>query len=319
MVRVLAPPRRSAPRWLAVLAATAALLSGCSQANASSPRLPTSSKPHPTSVTPPSGAKLQFKRLKGPAVVGASMWSTSLHRVVHLVVYVPPGYNSAKSYPVLYLLHGVPGNAPIMVEDLNLKSTLDRMISSREIAPMIVVAPSDGPLETTDTEWENSPIRPKWKWASLVAEDLVSWTQSSLPACPTRTGRAIGGLSMGAFGAINIALHYLDVFGSATLWSPYFIANTPSIEGPKGSQGWWDNSPLLYLPSMISALRRMPLRISYYSSPKNPGFYAQSLAFAKILTRNHIPFRFLIGGHSWPAWRSHFPSEMLWLSKDFHC
>jgi len=272
-------------------------------------------------ATRPVVATSQFAHVVGPAVITTSMWSTALKRRVQVTAYLPPGFRfTAGPYPVLYLLHGLPGDAPSTVKALDLEATLDRLITLRAIEPMIVVAPSDGPTPSTDTEWTNSPIQPSSKWGTFVVSDLVSWSQRELPVCATRSGRAIGGLSMGAFGATNLALHHLSEFGSATLWSSYFLGNTPAIEGPEGSPGWWNDSPLRYLPSMISALRREPLRLSFYSSPTD-SFYPENVEFAKLLTAEKIPFRFSSyrGGHDMAVWRSELASEITWLSKDFSC
>lgn len=256
-----------------------------------------------------------------PTVVTTAMWSRSLKRSVKVTIYLPPGYAPRKGpYPVLYLLHGVPGNAPSMFHALRLESTLDQLIRTHEIAPLIVVAPSDGPLARTDTEWANSPVKRRWKWASYVTGDLVDWSQHTLAVCATRSGRAIGGLSMGAFGAINLALHHLSEYGSATLWSPYFLGNTPSIEGPKGSRGWWNDSPLEYLPRMVRSLKREPLRLSFYSGTEDP-YLGESLAFVKMLRHYKIRFRFRSypDDHSWKVWSAELASQMIWLNKDFSC
>ncbi len=316
-------------RVLPALLVLGLVLSACSSTSTSGPtstKVPVTTKPSTTTSTGPATSTTvarplahPFAGVNAPAVVQTSMWSASLERYVAVAVYLPPGFTrTGRRYPVLYLLHGVPGSARGMVKSLDLKRTLDRLIDDHRIGPMIVVAPSDGPLAKTDTEWENSPIIPKWKWGSLVTRDLVTWSENELPVCTTRSGRALGGLSMGAFGAINLALHNLAEYGSVTLWSPYFIGNTPRVEGRTGSRGWFDNSPLKYLPLIVQSLRRYRLHMSFYSSPGVPGFRS-SVEFAAVLKRHHIPYRFTRGLHSWRTWRDKFPSEMIWLSRYFHC
>jgi len=205
-----------------------------------------------------------------------------------------------------------------MLGAIDVYTVLNGLIAAGKVPPMIVVAPSDGHLPTTDTEWENAPLNPAWEWSSFVADDLVRWTEAELPVCTSRRGHAIGGLSMGGFGAANVALHNLAVFSAVSAWSPYFIADTPAIEGPPGSVGWWENSPLEYLPSMIASLRRLPLRFSFYSSPDSPGWQS-SVAFADLLSQYGIPYSFSLGGHDWATWHDLFPSQMLWLADGFHC
>ena len=43
--------------------------------------------------------------------------SQALHRRADYMVYLPPGYTPAKRYPVYYLLHGMPGQPHVFVDD----------------------------------------------------------------------------------------------------------------------------------------------------------------------------------------------------------
>src|SRR4051812_44839021 len=40
-------------------------------------------------------------------VIDVTFWSVSLQRYMPLLIYLPPGYNSASGLPVLYMLHGL--------------------------------------------------------------------------------------------------------------------------------------------------------------------------------------------------------------------
>jgi S-formylglutathione hydrolase FrmB len=254
-------------------------------------------------------------------VVSRTIWSPSLREDVFVDVYLPPGYGrSAARYPVLYLLHGVPGSAPSLVNGLDLVTQMGTLIDEGRIQPMIVVAPSDGPKASTDTEWANSVNDPSWKWASFVSGDLVDYVQSRYRACTDRGGRAIGGLSMGAFGAVNIALRNLSEYEAVTSWSGYFVANTPSVDGPRGSETWVQASPERYLRGLAGDLRAQPLAVSFYSQSTDE-FYGENTAFARLMTRLGLPFRFSVhdGSHSYATWRTWFASEITWVSSTERC
>jgi enterochelin esterase-like enzyme len=57
------------------------------------------------------------------------------------MVYLPPGYSSARRYPVLYLLHGIGGNERHWTQFGAADAILDNLIAEKKAVPMIVVMP----------------------------------------------------------------------------------------------------------------------------------------------------------------------------------
>lgn len=254
-------------------------------------------------------------------ILSSWIWSAALHENVFVDVYVPPGYkHKTAHYPVLYLLHGVPGSAQQLVRELALERQMGQLIDEQKIQPMIVVAPSDRPRTSTDTEWANSVEAPKKQWATFVSQDLVRYVDSTYRTCTSRSARAIGGLSMGAFGAVNIALGNLSEYEAVTSWSGYFVANTPSVDGPRGSASWVAASPQRYLPGMRSQLAKYPLNISFYSQPTDE-FYSENTRFARLLGKMGLPYRFSVhdGRHAYSTWSKWFASEIEWVSSTEQC
>ena len=79
----------------------------------------------------------------GSRIDRATFTSAALGSQGSFIVYLPPGYASATSrYPVLYLLHGQNGHANAFLE-VGLQQSLDRLIGSGEIPPMIAVMIQD--------------------------------------------------------------------------------------------------------------------------------------------------------------------------------
>lgn len=222
--------------------------------------------------------------------------------------------------PVLFLLHGLPGDGASLLSGLRLAQTMDQLIARGVIAPMIVVAPSDGPTASTDTEWEDGRVPPASAWATFVSGDLVAWAQRALPVCADRSGRAIAGVSMGAFGAMNLALGHPGEFGSVMGWSGYFVANTPAVDGPAGSSTWRQDSPLEYLPAAAPRVIGSGLRISFYSSPTDR-YFPENTAFAAALHAAGVAFTFAAfpGGHTMALWRHQLASQLEWLAGGLHC
>jgi enterochelin esterase-like enzyme len=58
------------------------------------------------------------------------------------MVYTPPGYSTARKYPVLYLLHGIGGNENHWTQFGAADSILDNLIAANKALPMIIVMPN---------------------------------------------------------------------------------------------------------------------------------------------------------------------------------
>jgi enterochelin esterase-like enzyme len=154
-------------------------------------------------------------------------------------VYLPPDYlrSSLRSYPVLYLLHGNGGNYTEW-SDSFLPEQIDRLIVAHEIQPMIVVMPDDAEA-TYFANWDNGP-----RWGDYIAEDVVSTIDQRYRTLRSPAGRAIGGLSMGGLGALNLAFQHPNVFGVVGGHSPSVrLEPDPSLWFLTGDN-FWEHNPV---------------------------------------------------------------------------
>lgn len=136
-----------------------------------------------------------------------------------LWVWRPPGPDSA-SIPVIYFLHGYPGQARDCFK-AGMASLLNRRL--QEGYPPVVVACPDGNGEHhSDTEWANS-----WNGTDLVMSRVVTSDIDAVEGAHRRPAalRVIAGFSMGGYGAMNIAMQNPGVFGSVVAISGYFVIN----------------------------------------------------------------------------------------------
>jgi len=130
-------------------------------------------------------------------------------------VYLPPDYQYSpqRRYPVLYMLHGLGGNYTEW-SDSFLPEQADRLMVAHVIPAMIVVMPDDGG-QTYWANWEGGP-----RWADYLTEDIVSTIDQRYRTLANPQSRAIGGLSMGGLGALNLAFRHPDIFGVVGAHSP---------------------------------------------------------------------------------------------------
>jgi S-formylglutathione hydrolase FrmB len=230
-----------------------------------------------------------------------------------VVVYLPPGYSDRPDarYAVLYLLHGVPGQPDQFLRVVRAGVIDDTLVAEARARPLIVVMPSGSTGLFTDKEWANG-VRPGEGWETFVARDLVRAIDRRYRTLPRGSGRAIGGLSEGGYGALNIALHHPGEFRVIESWSGYQQA--PDMRAIFGrSRARLDyNSPLLRLSHVARRLRAAGTYIWFYSGRNDP-LRRQNDAFAAALSRAQVRYRYMVlrGRHDWRLWRGQAESAFL--------
>ncbi len=221
-------------------------------------------------------------------------------------VYLPPGYaaHPHRRYPVLYLLHGEPGRPGAFLSTVRMGVVEDTLVALGRARPLILVMPFGSTGTFTDEEWANG-IRPHQGWATFVARDLVRTIDRRFRTIPRGSARAIGGLSEGGYGAINIAIHHPGEFRVVESWSGYETADPLRSIFGTSARLVRANTPLDTLPAAASKLRQAHTFFWLYTGRKDDRFLAQNEAFAAQLAREHIPHRFFVlrGGHNWALWR----------------
>jgi S-formylglutathione hydrolase FrmB len=235
-------------------------------------------------------------------------------RLQPVLVYLPPGYGGhpARRFPVFYLLHGFPGRADSFLTTVQLGVREDVLVSTGRARPLILVMPaSGGSLFSPDTAWADG-VRPHSGWATFVAHDLVASIDARYRTIAAGQGRAIGGLSEGGYGALNIALHHPGEFRVVESWSGYELADRLQSVFGHDPRKRSRNSPLALVVRVAAALRRTSTFIWFYTGAKD-SLRAQNDQFAIALARLRIRHRYLIvsGRHDWRLWRSYAEAALL--------
>lgn len=234
-----------------------------------------------------------------------------------VIVLLPPGYGTDTQlrYPVFYLLHGNPGAPQQFFTQGGIKHIDATLAAQQRIQPMILVMPTGSPSFTLDEEWANS-VQPHNDWENFVAFDLVKAIDTQFRTIPTERGRAIGGLSTGAYGALNIDFHHVGEFGLVAGWSPYYRAeNSPYLFGHQPVLLAY-NSPVVELPLVASQLRATHTFLWLYNGSYET--YRGSEYFVDALARLHVDYRWSLepGTHDWYLWRSVLPTALT-LASDY--
>ncbi|WAL68842.1 alpha/beta hydrolase-fold protein [Amycolatopsis cynarae] len=140
-------------------------------------------------------------------------------------VLLPPGYtdpaNANRRYPVVYLVHGYPYGSP---EDWlaagDAPGTLQLLYQYHALAPMIMVN-VDLTAGQSSRDWEGLDVPSGPRLETYLSQTVVTTIDHRFRTLADRRHRALGGMSGGAFAALNIGLHHLDEFTALLLTLPY--------------------------------------------------------------------------------------------------
>ncbi|MFJ2188828.1 alpha/beta hydrolase [Kitasatospora sp. NPDC087861] len=127
-------------------------------------------------------------------------------------ILLPAGYaaDPAKRYPVLYFLHGASDNP----SDPALAYPALTAAQS-----MITVIP-DGGLRGWYTDWlDQGTAAGAQNWETFHLDQVVPFIDANLRTLTGRRSRAVGGLSMGGFGALHYAQDRPQLFGQVLTMS----------------------------------------------------------------------------------------------------
>ncbi|MGE5230495.1 MAG: alpha/beta hydrolase [Deltaproteobacteria bacterium] len=237
--------------------------------------------------------------------------SKALGRPDSYLIYLPPGYSrlakAGTRFPVLYLLHGDGRHQRHGAGHLFQRGRIGRAASALteagRLAPMLIVIPEATDRSVVgDTEWANTS---RGRFASDVI-DLTRSVDRTWPTVGSRAGRAIAGLSMGGYGAVNIALRHLGLFSTVESWSGYFTQTPTGPFAGASRAALRVNSPASYVGGLRAQLAADPIHVLLYASPTDP-LHVQQAPFAASLRSLGVPVetRLFGGPHNFALWADH--------------
>jgi len=232
--------------------------------------------------------------------------SAALNRYMQYRVVLPARVPAGTKRPVVYLLHGGGGN----FRDWSNYSDTARFAERG----LILVMP-----EGDESYYANAAERPQDRYEDYIVNDLIADVESKFPVAAGRSNRAILGVSMGGYGAVQLALSHPDLFVFAGGISPAIdVPSRPfsikriqqwrhhsSIFGPWGSQARHNGDPFVLVRTADPA--RTPYL--FLSCGEQEGLLPANHNFAALLEKRHFRFEFHVvpGGHDWNQWDERLP------------
>jgi enterochelin esterase-like enzyme len=189
------------------------------------------------------------------------------------LVYLPPSFTIARRYPVVYLLHGMPGSPSEYVDGADLLDYADEAIAAGTVRPFVAVAPAAGSRSHYNGEWAGP-------WEHALVDRVVPWIDTRLPTVDAPGGRILAGLSAGGYGAVDIGLRNPGLFGTIESWSGYF---RPLRDGPFADatpSALAANDPGALAAANARELRRDGERFFLSTGPAHSHWFRPSETFA---------------------------------------
>jgi enterochelin esterase-like enzyme len=241
--------------------------------------------------------------------------SAALGRAMPYTVIVPPGYDPSGTtrYPALYLLHGMSGSNSEWL-DFGLQEQLTALITTGAIIPMLVVLP-----QGDFSYWVDHVAGDKLAWGTYTAIEVVREIDSRYPTVADRQARAVGGLSMGATGAAQLALNFPGTFAIAGAHSITLRTyQQTAVDFPffGTAAQFAQRDPILLAQSHPEVARTLDLEIDVGESDP---WLPRAKVFDQTLASLGVPhlFRVWPGGHDAEYWSSHIPDDLSFYSDSF--
>jgi enterochelin esterase-like enzyme len=208
-----------------------------------------------------------------------------------VLVYTPPGYTSNRGLrlPVLYLLHGSGDTETEWIGTGRANIIADNLIGDARAKPLIIVMPSG---HVTSAKDPNPKPELRKHFNQDLVRDVIPLIDSNYRTIRSRQGRAIAGLSMGAFQALWFAIEHpelvsgLGVFGGG-------------IFGPEGEAE-------IVRFATASGAKARPFNLLTIGIGDRDMNRSLSNKLHIVLDQHKIQHDYVVvpeAGHTWPFWR----------------
>ncbi|KAJ5999945.1 alpha/beta-hydrolase [Penicillium waksmanii] len=225
--------------------------------------------------------------------------STYPTKNVHVAgVYLPPGYNKAHQYPVLYFHHGRGGNHADWFNQGRLHNIVDRLIDSGEMPPVVIItpnlynlgfAPEDFATNSTDYHYTTYDQIGIYAFDAAVRENyfkyLMPWVEKTFAVGTLPANRSFVGLSMGGGLATEMLYNATDYFDAYGIFS-----QVPFVP------------PVAALSVPAFKTKKLLLGAGLYDFALPSTLNAESL-LAQAGVKNIMSHISICGGHSWCVWQ----------------
>jgi S-formylglutathione hydrolase FrmB len=173
-----------------------------------------------TPIELPGGAVVEFKTMVSQTLGGEEPYS----------IFLPPSFrkDQSRTYPVVYFLHGLNNDQTSWTVERygNLQNKVEELILEKQIPEIIMVHPFGN-----NSFYCNYADGTK-RYEDFITGELVACMEANYRARKGREYRAIGGTSMGGYGALKIAMKHPDLYAATVGHSPIIFLGRNPLDVP---------------------------------------------------------------------------------------
>ncbi len=207
--------------------------------------------------------------------------SRALRGTRRVWVYVPAGYDASQDlYPTVYFLDG--GN---YADWMAVPEVLDRLIAAKRVPPLMAVFVEPG---SRQEEYSRSAA-----WRAFAATELVPYIDQKFRTFPAPDRRVIFGSSLGAYGALDLAVEHPGVFGLCAAIAPPAQAATLITNQAQGQRA-------------VFGVRFFVLGATYDTDVKG----ARTLRTALEEARADVTYEEVPEGHAAETFKAHIDNAL---------
>ena len=257
-----------------------------------------------------------------PQLLECEMQSEILGCTKNYCIYLPAGYaDDAKSFPVLYLLHGLTDTHTAWRDKGNVQSIATELINDGKAREMIIVMPDAG---TTYDGYFNSDC---WRYEDFFFQEFIPHVESTYRIIPDRQHRAIAGLSMGGGGTTWYAINHSDMFSSAYAMSALmglvndsWITRDPDARRRVFMKSAVANNNITAVENATKEQCAEIASVRWFIDVGDDDFlFDKNMEFIKAMRQKHIPYQLRVreGGHTWQYWQQALHIALPFVSESF--
>lgn len=231
-----------------------------------------------------------------------------------MTVYTPAGYEGGRSkYPVLYLLHGMGGDEEAWIATGRLAEIMDNLIAQGKAEPMIVVMTNGCTNHVSAPGFSHEGMWRPYMSGSMdgsferMFPSIVEWVDTHYRTIGKKSSRAIAGLSMGGFHAMQISKEYPTMFDYVGLFSAAIFRGKEGVE-------IYDNLETKLARQFEQGVQK------YWIAIGNDDFlYEENVRYRELLNSYGYSYEYRESdkGHIWRNWRIYIAefAQMLFSNK----
>jgi len=232
-------------------------------------------------------------------------------------VILPSSYadHPKQRYPVIFLLHGGHDNASAWEKKYGASSVLHALYAKHQLPPSIIITPDGNDHRGSSPIWDPQYYDgPNGNVGTMIGSELVQVVKSRYRTLNSPQFWAMGGLSSGGWGAVNIGLRHLDNFNILFSHGGYFTDSSGPANSPED------------IVKQLPVSEQQRLRIYLDVGQGDPKFLASTKQFHQTLDSLGITnvFHVFPGGHGlsgpdvgWNYFHKHLANSLNYVGEQF--